>query len=51
MAHYEAEENVKQEILIQMSIKHVNIVSLIELFEDTYNIYLVLEYCSGGNLY
>jgi serine/threonine protein kinase len=51
MAAFEGEENVKQEILIQMSLSHPNVVKLVELFEDAVNIYMVLEYCSGGNLY
>jgi len=31
--------------------EHPSIVSIVELFEDADNIYIVLEYCSGGNLY
>lgn len=30
---------------------HKNIVKLLETFEDDYNIYLLLEYCSGGTLH
>lgn len=30
---------------------HPNVIKLIEIFEDDHSIYLVLEYCSGGELF
>ena len=40
-----------QEIQIMKEIEHPNIVRLYETFEDTDNIYLVMELCSGGELF
>jgi hypothetical protein len=41
---------IKTEIEIMKFCKHKNIVRLIDNFEDIENIYIVLEYLSGGNL-
>lgn len=46
-----AELNVEREILINMKLNHKNILKMMETFEDDQNIYIVFEYCSGGNLY
>jgi len=43
-------EMVKTEIEIMKFCRHKNIVRLIDNFEDMENIYIVLEYLSGGNL-
>ncbi len=43
-------EMVKTEIEIMKFCRHKNIVRLIDHFEDIDNIYIVLEYLSGGNL-
>lgn len=46
-----AELNVEREILIHMKLNHKNILKMMETFEDDQNLYILLEYCSGGNLY
>ena len=42
---------LKREIYIQRNLKHQNILSLNDVFEDTDNIYLILEYVEGGSLF
>ena len=42
---------LKREIYIQRKLQHQNILSLIDVFEDSLNIYLVLEFCQGGSLF
>jgi serine/threonine protein kinase len=42
---------LKREIFIQRKLHHQNILELRDVFEDESNIYLVLEYCSGGTLF
>jgi calcium-dependent protein kinase len=44
-------ERFKQEIAIMKIMDHPNIIKLIESFEDHRNIYLVMELCSGGELF
>merc|ERR1712032_1235154 len=44
-------ERFKQEIAIMKLMDHPNIVKLFESFEDHRNIYLVMELCSGGELF
>jgi calcium-dependent protein kinase len=41
----------QNEIEIQMSLDHPNIVRLFETFEDNKYVYIVLEICSGGELF
>merc|ERR1719460_1151030 len=41
----------KQEIAIMKLMDHPNIIKLYESFEDHRNIYLVMELCSGGELF
>jgi len=42
---------LRREVEIQSRIKHPNIVSMFGYFYDTKNVYLLLEYLSGGDLY
>eukprot|EP01071_Lankesteria_metandrocarpae_P004306 Lankesteria_metandrocarpae@DN3475_c0_g1_i1.p1 len=42
---------LKREILIMKRLDHPNIIKLFEVFEDQKNLYLVLEICSGGELF
>ncbi|XP_053121751.1 serine/threonine-protein kinase DCLK3 [Hemicordylus capensis] len=45
------EDMLENEILIIKSLSHPNIVSLIEVFETDAEIYLILEYIPGGDLF
>ena len=38
------------EIKIGLKVKHPNILGIKEIYEDMKSIYLVMEYCNGGNL-
>jgi calcium-dependent protein kinase len=44
-------DKFKQEITIMKKMDHPSIIKLYETFEDVRNIYLVLELCSGGELF
>jgi len=44
-------DRFKQEIAIMKIMDHPNIIKLFESFEDHKNIYLVMELCSGGELF
>lgn len=44
-------EQFKEEMAIMKLLDHPNIVRLYETFEDMRNIYLVMEICSGGELF
>lgn len=44
-------ERFKEEIKIMHKLDHPNIIKLYETFEDNKNIYLVLELCTGGELF
>jgi len=44
-------ERFRQEISIMKQLDHPNIIRLHETYEDQKNIYLVLELCSGGELF
>jgi len=44
-------DRFKQEIAIMKLMDHPNIIKLFETFEDKRNIYLVMEICSGGELF
>eukprot|EP00747_Dinoflagellata_sp_TGD_P148493 gnl/TRDRNA2_/TRDRNA2_176928_c3_seq15.p1 gnl/TRDRNA2_/TRDRNA2_176928_c3~~gnl/TRDRNA2_/TRDRNA2_176928_c3_seq15.p1 ORF type:complete len:323 (+),score=68.26 gnl/TRDRNA2_/TRDRNA2_176928_c3_seq15:56-1024(+) len=44
-------DRFKQEIAIMKMCDHPNILKLFESFEDHRNIYLILELCSGGELF
>ena len=41
----------KSEIKLMKSVDHPNIVRAYEYFEDTRRVYVVMEYCSGGELF
>ena len=41
----------KSEIKLMKSVDHPNIVRAYEYFEDTRRVYVVMEYCSGGQLF
>ncbi|CAE7252857.1 CPK2 [Symbiodinium sp. CCMP2592] len=44
-------ERLNQEIAIMKMMDHPNIIKLYESFEDERNIYLVMELCSGGEVF
>lgn len=44
-------DRFKQEIEIMKSLDHPNIIRLYETFEDNADIYLVMELCTGGELF
>jgi len=44
-------DRFKQEIAIMKMMDHPNIIRLFETFQDTRNIYLVMELCAGGELF
>jgi len=44
-------ESFKNEISIMKKLDHPNIIKLYEIFEDTRYIYLVMELCTGGELF
>jgi len=44
-------ERFTRETNIMMRLDHPNIIKLYETFEDTRNIYLVMEMCEGGELF
>lgn len=44
-------DRFKQEITILQQLDHPNVLKLYEYFEDSKNVYLVTELCSGGELF
>lgn len=42
---------VRNEVAIHHQLHHPNILELLHFFEDASNVYLVMELCSGGELY
>ena len=44
-------ENIKNEIKIQKTLKNENCLKLVDYFEESNFVYLLLEYCDLGNLY
>jgi len=44
-------ERFKQEIALMKMMDHPNIIKLFESFEDRKNVYLILELCTGGELF
>jgi serine/threonine protein kinase len=47
----EATDLVRREIEIQSHLDHPNILRMYGFFHDEKNIYLILEYASGGEIY
>jgi calcium-dependent protein kinase len=47
----DTKENLTNEFKILKGLDHPNIIRTYELFEDTKRFYLVIEYCSGGDLF
>jgi len=50
-AQMKNKERFKQEIAMMKDMDHPNIIKLFESFEDTRNIYLVMEVAAGGELF
>lgn len=46
-----ASKRLKNEIDVHLELDHKNIVKMRKYFEDTENIYLVMELCEGGDLF
>jgi serine/threonine protein kinase len=44
-------DELRNEVSVLRSLDHPNIVKAYEVYETKQNIYVVMEYCSGGNLY
>jgi calcium-dependent protein kinase len=47
----EEKENIINEIKCLKELDHPNIIKLFELFEDKKSLYLITEYCDGGELF
>ncbi|EER11618.1 Calcium-dependent protein kinase, putative [Perkinsus marinus ATCC 50983] len=50
-SHVKNIDRFKQEIAIMKMLDHPNIIKLFETFEDHRNIYLIMELCTGGELF
>ena len=44
-------KELRNEIEVLRSIDHPNVVRILETFEDRKNMFLIMEYCSGGDLW
>ena len=44
-------DRLDREITIMKKVDHPNIVRVHEIYEDSFNVYLVMELCEGGELY
>jgi calcium-dependent protein kinase len=44
-------EAIREEVKILTKLDHPNIVKYYETYDDTKYMYLVMEYCSGGELF
>lgn len=45
------QNSIKQEIEVLMSLEHMSVVKFVDCFTDEKNVYLVLEFAEGKNLY
>ena len=45
----ENEDELRNEIEVLKNLDHPNIVKIFEFYEDDYNMYIINEYCSGGD--
>jgi len=43
-------KDYEHEVSIMKQVKHTNVLGLRDVFEDTKNVYLVIDYCDGGDL-
>ena len=44
-------ENFKRELRLLSKFKNKNIIKILDLQKTKHNIYLILEFCNGGNLF
>ncbi|KAH3903469.1 aurora kinase SCDLUD_001109 [Saccharomycodes ludwigii] len=51
LLNYNVTKQFRREVEIQSQLKHENITQLYGYFYDQKRVYLILEYCSGGELY
>lgn len=47
----EEEEGILQEIEIMKNLDHPNCIKVIEYYNETEFLYIVMEFCAGGELY
>lgn len=45
------QENIQKEIIVNKRLKHKNVVKMKDFFQEEEKVYLVMEFCQGGNLY
>jgi len=45
------EDALKREVRLMVTLDHPNIVNLFDLYEDIKYYHLIMEYCSGGELF
>lgn len=50
IGHSSEIEQLKREVRALKTLKHPNIVKLIKIYDSFDKVYLVLEYCKGGDL-
>ncbi|KAL6939410.1 spindle assembly checkpoint kinase [Hanseniaspora osmophila] len=51
LLHYNITKQLRREVEIQSRLKHPNITQLYGYFHDDKRVYLIMEYCQGGELY
>lgn len=51
LVHARLEARFEIEIRINQQLRHPGIVSLIDIFKDNFNFYIVMEFCPGGELF
>lgn len=47
----EEKEQMLKEVSILKSLDHPNIIKIFDMYEDETNMYLIIEYCAGGELF